>query len=196
MASSRHCINPACSMIATRLAAVVSELRQRCRRIRHFLGNPLSHNPVPVYLNRQSVVLVTQFESRLPQTAVVSGFSRTAVCGAVLLGASEPLIVESNVRVSLSDCYAALEVRDQILDSPAPVITSYDPGQSDPDDFLLGMDLDDSLRRYGSDRVRLVERLRQFNCRRVIGTERPIMASTATTPSSSCFVISPCPTRG
>src|SRR4029450_2041450 len=120
MASSRHCINPACSMIATRLAAVVSELTQRCRRIRHFLGNPLSHNPVPVYLNRQSVVLVTQFESRLPPTAVVSDFSRTAVCGAVLLGASEPLIVESNVRVSLSDCYPALEVWDQILDWPAP----------------------------------------------------------------------------
>ena len=52
---------------------------------------------------------------------------------------------------------------DQILASPAPVITPYDPGQSDPDDFLLRMDLDDSLRRYAEDRRRLVDRLRQLS---------------------------------
>jgi DinB superfamily len=52
---------------------------------------------------------------------------------------------------------------EQILDSPAPVITPYDPGQSDPDDFLLGMDLDDSLRKYVADRGRLVERLRRLS---------------------------------
>jgi hypothetical protein len=52
---------------------------------------------------------------------------------------------------------------DQILASPAPVITPYDPGQSDPDDLLLRMDLDDSLRKYVDDRRRLVGRLRQLS---------------------------------
>jgi hypothetical protein len=52
---------------------------------------------------------------------------------------------------------------DQILVSPAPVITPYDPGQSDPDDLLLKMDLDDSLGRYVHDRGRLVERLRRLS---------------------------------
>ena len=52
---------------------------------------------------------------------------------------------------------------DQILASPAPVITPYDPGRSDPDDLLLGMDLEDSLRRYVDDRRRLVERLRRLS---------------------------------
>ena len=52
---------------------------------------------------------------------------------------------------------------EQILASPAPVITPYDPGQSDPDDLLLRMDLDDSLRRYVDDRHRLVERIRQLS---------------------------------
>jgi hypothetical protein len=42
------------------------------------------------------------------------------------------------------------------------VITPYDPGQNDPDDLLLGMDLDDSLRTYVDDRRRLVDRLRQL----------------------------------
>src|SRR5688572_1147318 len=50
-----------------------------------------------------------------------------------------------------------------ILASPAPVISPYDPGQSDPDDLLLRMDLDDSLRRYVDDRHRLVERIRQLS---------------------------------
>src|SRR5262245_56077704 len=49
---------------------------------------------------------------------------------------------------------------EQILASPAPVITPYDPGQSDPDDLLLRMDLEESLQRYVADRRRLVERLR------------------------------------
>ena len=52
---------------------------------------------------------------------------------------------------------------DQILASPAPVITPYDPGQSDPDDLLLTMDLDDSLRKYVDDRRRLVDRLLQLS---------------------------------
>jgi len=52
---------------------------------------------------------------------------------------------------------------EQILASPAPVITPYDPGQSDPDDLLLKMDLEDSLRRYVEDRARLVARLRELS---------------------------------
>lgn len=51
---------------------------------------------------------------------------------------------------------------EQILASPAPVITPYDPGQHDPDDLLLRMDLDDAMRRYVDDRGRLVERLRRL----------------------------------
>ena len=49
-----------------------------------------------------------------------------------------------------------------ILASPAPLITPYDPGQNDPDDLLLGMDLATSLQQYVDDRRRLVERLRQL----------------------------------
>jgi hypothetical protein len=50
-----------------------------------------------------------------------------------------------------------------MLASPAPVITPYDPGTSDPDDRLLKMDLDDSLEQYAEDRARLVARLRQLS---------------------------------
>ncbi|HEX3644426.1 MAG TPA: DinB family protein [Vicinamibacterales bacterium] len=52
---------------------------------------------------------------------------------------------------------------DQMLASPAPVITPYDPGTSDPDDWLLKMDLEDSLEQYAEDRDRLVGRLRQLS---------------------------------
>jgi DinB superfamily len=52
---------------------------------------------------------------------------------------------------------------EQILASPAPVITPYDPGSSDPDDLLLRMDLEPSLRRYVDDRSRLVDRLRRLS---------------------------------
>jgi hypothetical protein len=51
---------------------------------------------------------------------------------------------------------------DQMLKFPSPVITPYDPGQHDPDDLLLGMDLEHSLDRYAEDRRRLVARLRQL----------------------------------
>jgi hypothetical protein len=54
---------------------------------------------------------------------------------------------------------------EHILASPEPVITPYDPGQSDADDLLLGMDLGDSLRQYVEDRRRLVERLRRLSAR-------------------------------
>jgi hypothetical protein len=52
---------------------------------------------------------------------------------------------------------------ENMLANPAPVITPYDPGQSDPDEALLAEDLDDSLRRFVDDRARLVERLRQLS---------------------------------
>jgi len=51
---------------------------------------------------------------------------------------------------------------DQILASPSPVITPYDPGHHEPDDLLLRMDLTHSLDRYVEDRHRLVARLRQL----------------------------------
>jgi hypothetical protein len=52
---------------------------------------------------------------------------------------------------------------EQILASPAPVITPYDPGETEPDDLLLRMDLEDSLRNYLDDRERLVKRLCQLS---------------------------------
>jgi len=52
---------------------------------------------------------------------------------------------------------------DDMLASPAPVITPYDPGQNDPDDRLLKMDLEDSLQQYVEDRRRLVDRLRRLS---------------------------------
>ena len=52
---------------------------------------------------------------------------------------------------------------EQILASPTPVIAPYEPGQSDPDDLLMNMDLDASLQRYTDDRRRLVERLRRLS---------------------------------
>jgi len=52
---------------------------------------------------------------------------------------------------------------DQILASPTPVIAPYEPGQSDPDDLLLNMDLDESLEKYAYERRQLVERLRELS---------------------------------
>ena len=51
---------------------------------------------------------------------------------------------------------------DLFLAVPEPIITPYDPAQNDPDDFLLGLDLDASLEHYVADRRRLVMRLRQL----------------------------------
>jgi len=51
---------------------------------------------------------------------------------------------------------------DQMLATPSPVITPYDPGQNDPDDRLLGMDLEKSLEQFVEDRRALVTRLRQL----------------------------------
>ena len=52
---------------------------------------------------------------------------------------------------------------DRMLAEPAPVIRPYLPGAQDTDDFLLNMDLEDSLRRYAADRARLVERLEKLS---------------------------------
>jgi uncharacterized damage-inducible protein DinB len=52
---------------------------------------------------------------------------------------------------------------DYMLASPSPVITPYEPGESDPDDLLLSMDLEDCLRRYADDRQALVARLRELS---------------------------------
>lgn len=66
-------------------------------------------------------------------------------------------------------CHLALVHRlffdrlDVMLASPAPVITQYNPSESDPDDLLLKMDLDDSMRRFVEDRGRLVSRLRRLS---------------------------------
>src|ERR1051325_6823309 len=46
-----------------------------------------------------------------------------------------------------------------ILQNPEPVIQPYLPGEQDPDDFLLNMDLDVALDQFVADRRRLVTRL-------------------------------------
>lgn len=51
---------------------------------------------------------------------------------------------------------------DTMLATPSPVITPYNPGESDPDDLLLGLDLETSLAQYADDRQRLVARLRRL----------------------------------
>jgi hypothetical protein len=51
---------------------------------------------------------------------------------------------------------------DQMLTTRSPVITPYNPDQDDPDDLLLGMDLEKALDQYVSDRRRLVARLQQL----------------------------------
>jgi len=52
---------------------------------------------------------------------------------------------------------------DLMLREEHPEIVSYDPGRDDPDDALLTLDLDDALRRFASDRARLVDRLRTLS---------------------------------
>ena len=49
---------------------------------------------------------------------------------------------------------------DLMLAEDDPEIRSYDPGRDDPDDALLKLDLEDSLRRFAADRTRIVGRLR------------------------------------
>ncbi|MEZ5293232.1 MAG: DinB family protein [Vicinamibacterales bacterium] len=52
---------------------------------------------------------------------------------------------------------------DAMLASPEPAFTPYLPGDADPDDLLLRMDLAGSLDRFVSDRARLVARLRTLS---------------------------------
>ena len=51
---------------------------------------------------------------------------------------------------------------EHMLREPSPVIRPYLPGEQDADDFLLGMDLDQSLDRFIADRARLVARLEKL----------------------------------
>src|SRR5262245_57950538 len=51
----------------------------------------------------------------------------------------------------------------QMLTSPTPVITPYLPDQSDPDDMLLAMNLDEAMQSYAMDRARLVAQLRSLS---------------------------------
>ena len=51
---------------------------------------------------------------------------------------------------------------EQMLREPAPVIQPYLPGEQDPDDLLMGVDLAEALERYTADRARLVARLRRL----------------------------------
>ena len=51
---------------------------------------------------------------------------------------------------------------DELLARPHPVFRPYDPAADDPDDRLLMMDLEASLRMFADDRRRLVARLRQL----------------------------------
>jgi hypothetical protein len=51
---------------------------------------------------------------------------------------------------------------DYMLANPAPVIQPYLPGDQDPDDLLLSMDLDESMDRFVADRARLVARLEKL----------------------------------
>ena len=52
---------------------------------------------------------------------------------------------------------------DQMLASPSPVITPYDPAQDEPDGVLLAMDLEAALVQYVEDRRRLVDRLARLS---------------------------------
>jgi hypothetical protein len=49
---------------------------------------------------------------------------------------------------------------DLMLSETNPEIKSYDPGRDEPEDALLKLDLDDSLRRFADDRAQLVAQLR------------------------------------
>jgi hypothetical protein len=52
---------------------------------------------------------------------------------------------------------------DYMLTIPEPVIQPYLPGDQDPPDLLLSMDLDESMERFVADRRRLVARLERLS---------------------------------
>jgi hypothetical protein len=54
---------------------------------------------------------------------------------------------------------------DHMLRDPEAVIRPYLPGEQDADDFLLGMDLDQSLDRFIADRDRLIARLETLSAK-------------------------------
>lgn len=51
---------------------------------------------------------------------------------------------------------------DTMLEADNPVLRSYDPGRDDPEDALLGIDLDEALLRFERDRQHLVGRLERL----------------------------------
>ena len=48
---------------------------------------------------------------------------------------------------------------EQMLREPEPIIRPYLPGEQDPEDLLMRMDLTEAMDRFVSDRLRLVARL-------------------------------------
>jgi hypothetical protein len=52
---------------------------------------------------------------------------------------------------------------EHMLRTPAPVIRPYLPGEQDPDELLLRMDLGEALDRFIADRRRLVTRLENLD---------------------------------
>jgi uncharacterized damage-inducible protein DinB len=52
---------------------------------------------------------------------------------------------------------------EQMLREPEPMIQPYLPGEQDPDDLLLRMDLTQAMERFASDRARLVARLEKLD---------------------------------
>jgi hypothetical protein len=61
---------------------------------------------------------------------------------------------------------------DLMLTETDPEIRSYDPGRDDPDDALLKLDLEDSLRRFAEDRGRIVARLQALRAEDWMRTAR------------------------
>lgn len=52
---------------------------------------------------------------------------------------------------------------EHMLREPEPIIQPYLPGEHDPDDLLMRMDLTEAMERFMSDRVRLVARLEELS---------------------------------
>ncbi len=55
-----------------------------------------------------------------------------------------------------------LDRLDYMLSNQSPIITPYEPGNDDPDDALLGIDLDEAMARFRRERQAMVDRLRQL----------------------------------
>jgi hypothetical protein len=129
-------------------------------------------------------------------TAVIEALERAPDIVVPLVGDVPPVLLKRRptpTKWSAHEhaCYLVVVRRlffdrlDQMLASPAPMmITPYDPGQSDPDDLLLGMDLDRSLQQYIDDGSGCWSRVFETSrCQN--GIARPSMANTATTAGTS-----------